>query len=71
MNMTFDQAFTSLKIREEWDIVLEYLDAQRESAISDFQNQPDHAGGLELSLRYVHQVRYLDNLDKLYFCPRF
>ena len=39
--------------------------------ISDFQNQPDHAGGLELSLRYVHQVRYLDNLDKLYFCPRF
>ena len=39
--------------------------------VSDFQNQPEHAGGLELSLRYVHQVRYLENLDKLYFCPRF
>lgn len=39
--------------------------------VSDFQNQAEHAGGLELSFRYVHQVRFLDNLDKLYFCPRF
>ena len=41
MKMTFDQAIASLSIREEWEVLLEYIQAQRESAIADFQN-PDY-----------------------------
>jgi len=40
MNMTFDQAIASLSIREEWGVVLDFIQEERESAISDFQN-PD------------------------------
>jgi hypothetical protein len=38
MHMTFDQAIASLSIREEWEVLLEYIQEERESAISDFQN---------------------------------
>jgi len=65
MNMTFDQAVASLSIREEWDIVLEYLDAQRESAISDFQN-PDHVDNACKLARLAGEVAAYDSIIRIF-----
>ena len=39
--MTIKQALDRLKGRDDWNIVLDYLLAERESALGDFQS-PDH-----------------------------
>ena len=65
MNMTFDQAVTSLKIREEWDIITEYLDAQREAAIADFQT-PDHVDNACKLARLAGEVAAYDSIIRIF-----
>jgi len=36
--MTFKQALSRLSGRDDWNIVLDFLSSERESAISDFQS---------------------------------
>ncbi len=36
--MTFKQALSRLRGRDDWNIVLDFLSSERESAISDFQS---------------------------------
>jgi len=65
MNMTFDQAIASLSIREEWEVLLEYIQAQRESAISDFQN-PDHVDNACKLARLAGEVAAYDSIIRIF-----
>jgi hypothetical protein len=61
MKMTLDQAIASLSIREEWDIITEYLDAQREAAIADFQN-PDYVDNPSKLARLAGEISAYDSI---------
>jgi hypothetical protein len=61
MNMTFDQAIASLSIREEWEVLLEYIQAQRESAIADFQN-PDYIDNACKLARLAGEIAAYDTI---------
>ena len=63
--MTFDQAVTSLKVREEWGIIVEYLDAQREAAIADFQT-PDHVDNACKLARLAGEVAAYDSIIRIF-----
>lgn len=61
MNMTFDQAIASLSIREEWGVVLDFIQEERESAISDFQN-PDYIDNACKLARLAGEIAALDRV---------
>ena len=65
MNMTFDQAIASLSIREEWDVLLEYIQEERESAISDFQN-PDYVDNPSKLPRLAGEVADYDSIIRIF-----
>ena len=61
MNMTFDQAIASLSIREEWGVVLDFIQEERESAIADFQN-PDYIDNACKLARLAGEIAALDRV---------
>lgn len=63
MNMTFDQSIASLSIREEWEVLLEYIQEERESAISDFQN-PDYVDNPSKLARLAGEISAFDTITQ-------
>jgi hypothetical protein len=63
MNMTFDQAIASLSIREEWGVMLDFIQEERESAISDFQN-PDYVDNPSKLARLAGEISAYDAILK-------
>ena len=61
MNMTFDQAIASLSIREEWEVLLEYIQEERESAIADFQT-PEYTDNACKLARLAGEIAAYDQL---------
>ena len=61
--MNFDQAVSNLQAHEEWGVILEYLDAERESAIADFQN-PDFIDNPSKLARLAGEISSLDRVIK-------
>ena len=61
MNMTFQQALDRLKGRDDWNIVLDYLLAERESAIGDFQSA-DHLDNPTKLARLSGEISALDRI---------
>ena len=61
MNMTFDQAIASLSIREEWDVIIDFITEQREIAIADFQN-PDLTDNPSKLARLAGEIAALDRV---------
>ena len=59
--MTFKQALSRLRGRDDWEIVLEYLSAEREQAIGDFQS-PDHLDNLTKLARLAGEIPALDRI---------
>ena len=59
--MNIDQAIASLSIREEWEVLLEYIQEERESAISDFQN-PDYVDNACKLARLGGEISAYDQL---------
>ena len=60
--MTFKQALARLRGRDDWEIVLEYLSAEREQAIGDFQS-PDH---LDNSIKLARLAGEISALDRIH-----
>ena len=61
MNMTFDQAIASLSIREEWDVIIDFITEQREIAIADFQN-PDYIDNACKLARLAGEIAAIDRV---------
>jgi hypothetical protein len=61
--MNFDQAVSNLQAHEEWAVILGYLDAERESAIADFQN-PDFIDNPSKLARLAGEISSLDRVIK-------
>jgi hypothetical protein len=61
MNMTFDQAIASLSIREEWGVLLDFIQEERESAIADFQN-PDYVDNPSKLARLAGEIAAFDRV---------
>ena len=61
LDMTFKQALDLLKGRDDWNIVLDYLLAERESAIADFQS-PDHLDNPTKLARLSGEISALDRI---------
>lgn len=59
--MTFQQALDRLKGRDDWDIILDYLSAERESAIGDFQS-PDHLDNTVKLARLSGEISAIDRI---------
>lgn len=59
MSMNLDQAIASLSIREEWGVVLDFIQEERESAISDFQN-PDYVDNPSKLARLAGEISAYD-----------
>jgi hypothetical protein len=59
--MTFKQALSRLRGRDDWDIVLDYLLAERESAIGDFQSA-DHLDNPAKLARLSGEISALDRI---------
>ena len=57
--MNFDQAIASLSIREEWGVILDFMQEERESAISDFQN-PDYVDNPSKLARLAGEISAYD-----------
>lgn len=61
--MTFKQALDRLKGRDDWNIVLDYLLAERESAIGDFQSA-DHLDNPTKLARLSGEISALDRIHQ-------
>jgi hypothetical protein len=61
MNMTFDQAIASLSIREEWDVIIDFITEQREIAIADFQS-PDLTDNPSKLARLAGEIAAYDTI---------
>jgi len=59
--MTLKQALDRLKGRDDWDIVLDYLLVERESAIGDFQSA-DHLDNPTKLARLSGEISALDRI---------
>ena len=59
--MTFQQALDRLKGRDDWDIILDYLSAERESAIGDFQS-PDNLDNTVKLARLSGEISAIDRI---------
>lgn len=59
--MTLRQVTQRLKGREEWEAVLDYLLAERESALGDFQS-PDHLDNPTKLARLSGEISALDRI---------
>jgi hypothetical protein len=59
--MTFQQALDRLKGRDDWDIILDYLSAERESAIGDFQS-PDNLDNPAKLARLSGEISAIDRI---------
>ena len=59
--MTIKQALDRLKGRDDWNIVLDYLLAERESALGDFQS-PDHLDNPTKLARLSGEISALDRI---------
>lgn len=59
--MTFQEALDRLKGRDDWDIILDYLSAERESAIGDFQS-PDNLDNAIKLARLSGEISALDRI---------
>jgi len=61
--MNFDQAVSNLQAHEEWAVILDYLDTERESAIADFQN-PDYIDNACKLARLAGEISAFDRVIK-------
>ena len=59
--MTLKQALARLRGRDDWEVVLEYLQTERESAIQDFQN-PDYLDSQTKLARLSGEISALDRI---------
>ena len=59
--MTLRQATQRLKGRDDWNIVLDYLLAERESSLGDFQS-PDHLDNPTKLARLSGKISALDRI---------
>ena len=62
--MTLQQALNRLKGRDDWNIVLDYLLAERESAIGDFQSA-DHLDNPTKLARLSGEISALDRIYQI------
>ena len=61
--MTFKQALSRLRGRDDWNIVLDYLNAEREQAIGDFQS-PDHIDNTPKLARLAGEISAIDRIHQ-------
>tara|TARA_Y100001933_G_C18855435_1_gene503629 strand:+ start:646 stop:861 length:216 start_codon:yes stop_codon:yes gene_type:complete len=61
--MTFKQALSRLRGRDDWEVVLSYLADERESAIQDFQT-PDYLDSQTKLARLSGEISALDRIYK-------
>lgn len=59
--MTFKQALSRLRGRDDWEVILDYLLAERESAIGDFQSA-DHLDNPTKLARLSGEISALDRI---------
>tara|TARA_Y100001933_G_C18710253_1_gene442948 strand:- start:58 stop:282 length:225 start_codon:yes stop_codon:yes gene_type:complete len=59
--MTFKQALSRLRGRDDWEVVLAYLKAEREQAIADFQS-PDLLDNTAKLARLAGEISALDRI---------
>jgi hypothetical protein len=62
--MTFKQALSRLRGRDDWEVVLEYLAAEREQAIGDFQSS-DHLDNPTKLARLSGEIAALDRVSQV------
>lgn len=62
--MTLKQALSRLRGRDDWEVVLEYLTAEREQAIGDFQS-PDHLDNPTKLSRLSGEIAALDRISQV------
>lgn len=62
--MTLKQALSRLRGRDDWDVVLEYLTAEREQAIADFQS-PDYLDNPTKLARLSGEIAALDRVSQV------
>lgn len=62
--MTLKQALSRLRGRDDWEVVLEYLAAEREQAIGDFQS-PDHLDNPTKLSRLSGEIAALDRISQV------
>ena len=59
--MTFKQALSRLRGRDDWNIVLEYLESERENLIGDFQ-QPNAMDNPYILARLGGEIASFDRI---------
>ena len=62
--MTLKDALLRLRGRDDWEIVLDYLMAERESALGDFQS-PDHLDNPTKLARLSGEISALDRIYQI------